>query len=66
MFVNYREGFHLNTGNQNSIVVDENLPFHQQSMFSQLILDSVKDKQIFPPVNFSNSFGTVDYDADKR
>ena len=62
LFVIYREGFDLNTGNKNHIVVDEDLSFSQQPTSSTIVSDSEK-RYYFPPVKDSNSFGTVDYDA---
>ena len=59
-FVTYRKSFHKNTGNKNSIVVNEDLSFSQHLMSSPLVFDSLKNKYYFPPVNDSNSFGTVD------
>ena len=60
LFVIYREGFDLNTGNKNHIVVDEDLSFSQQPTSSTIVSDSEK-RYYFPPVKDSNSFGTVDY-----
>ena len=59
----YRVGFIMKTGNKNAIVVVEDLTLSQQPMSSPLVFDSVKIKSYFPPMNDSNSFGTVDYRA---
>ena len=53
----------MNTGNKNPIVVDDNSSFSQQSTSSPLAFASVRTKYSFPPLNDSNSFRTVDYDA---
>ena len=63
LFVTYREGFNLTTGNKDTIVADENPLFSRQSISSPLLFDSVKNKIHYPPLKDSNSFGTVDYDA---
>ena len=63
LFFIYCEGLIMNTGNKNPIVIDEDLLFSQQSMYSPLVLDYVKNKYYFPLLNDSNSFGTVDKDA---
>ena len=60
----YRGGFSVNIGNENPIIIDEGLPFSQQPISSPFVFDSVKKhKFYFRPLNSSNSFGTVDYDA---
>ena len=62
----FREGFQNITRNKNLIVAVENLSFIQQSISSLLVFDSVKSKYFFPPLNDSDSFGKVDYDAQKN
>ena len=66
LLVTYREGCKLNNGNKNSVVVNENPSFSQQSMSSALVFDSVKNKYCPPRLSDSNSFGTVDYDAHEK
>ena len=48
------------TGNKNPVVLGEDLSNSQQSTSSPLLFDSVK--KIYPPLNDSSCFGTVDYD----
>ena len=43
-FASYCEGFIMNTGKKNSIVVDEELSFTQSSMSSSLVFGSVYNK----------------------
>ena len=63
LITTYLEGFNMSTANKNPIVVAEDLSFSQQPRSSLLVFDSVKSKWNFHPPNDSNSFGTVDYDA---
>ena len=42
LFFIYREGFIMNLGIKNPIVVDEDLPFSQQPTSSPLVFDSVQ------------------------
>ena len=44
-------------------VVDEDSSFNQHPKSLPLVFDSVKNFCYFSPLNDSNSFGTVDYDA---
>ena len=64
LFVTYREGFNMNTGNRIAIVIDENPSFIHQSMSSTLVFDSVKIEEYFLPLN-TLDYGTLDYDAHK-
>ena len=48
---------------QNPIFVDEDLSDKQQPKSSPLVFESVKNNFNFLPLNDSNSFGTVEYDA---
>ena len=59
----YREGFERTTGNKNSFVADEIPSFLQQSTSPPLVFDSVQNEHYFRPLNVSNRFGTVHYDA---
>ena len=43
LFITYREGFNLNTGSRNPIVVDEDLTFSKHSISSPLVFNSVKN-----------------------
>ena len=63
LLVTYREGFIMNTGNINPFVADENSSLIQNSMSSTLFFEFVKSINYFPPLNGSNNFRTVDYDA---
>ena len=47
----------------NPIIVDEDSSFSQVPTSSTLVFDSVKNKYSFFPLNGSNTFCTVDYDA---
>ena len=63
LIVTHPEGLNMNLGNKNPIVVDEDSSFSQQLMSSPIVFDSGKNKfELFRP-NDSNSFGTVDFDA---
>ena len=42
LFVSYPEGFIMNAGNKNQIVVDEEPSFTQSSMSPPLVFDSMK------------------------
>ena len=53
----------MNTGFKNPIVVDEEPSFTKNSMCSQPVTVSVKNKRRFPPLNDAISFRTLDYDA---
>ena len=53
----------MKTRNKNPIVVEEEPLFNKSSMFSPLVLGTVKKKIYFHPLIDSVSFGTVDYDA---
>ena len=46
-FITYHEGLNLNTGNKNTIVVDEDSFFSQQQTSSPLVFDSVKAQITF-------------------
>ena len=63
MFVTYREDFVMNTGNENTILVDEESSFTRFSMLSPLVFESVNNKDYFSLLIDSNSFGTVNCDA---
>ena len=63
LFVNCCEGSHLNTGNKNPNVDDEQSSFNQQPTSSLLVFHSVKNTQYLPQMNDWNGFATVDYDT---
>ena len=63
LFVNYCAGFNMHTGNKNPIVLDKSSSFSPQPMSSPIVFNSVKIKFYFTPLNDSNSFGIVNYDA---
>ena len=56
-------GFNMNTWTKNTITVHEQLPISHSSMSSPIVFDCVNNKYYFPPLNDSNTFSTVDYDA---
>ena len=62
LLVTYREAFNMNIGNKTPIGAEKILTFSQKSTSSLLAFDSKKGFY-FPPLNDSNRFSTVDYDA---
>ena len=64
LYINYQEGFNMQTGNKNPIVMPEqNEQISQESMSSKLVYNTLLNRYSFPPLNNSNSFGAVDYDV---
>ena len=61
MFVTCREGFNMNTANENPIVFVDDGP--QSSVSSPYLSESVEKYYYFPPLDDSNSFGLVDYES---
>ena len=57
IFVTYLDGFHMNNGQQkpHSII--------DQRISGKIHFDTSNKKYIFPALNVSNNFGTLDYDA---
>ena len=53
----------MRTGNKSPIVVDEDLPFSRKPTSQRLVFDSLQSEFYNPSLNYSNSFGTVDYDC---
>ena len=53
----------MTTKNNNPNVADEEPYFTQNSLSSPIVFVSVNNKYYFPPMNDSDSFGTVDYHA---
>ena len=47
LFLSYREGLDMNTGNKKPNVVLEKPSFTQSSMSSSLVFDSVRNKNFF-------------------
>ena len=57
LFVTYTDGFNMHTGQPNPhIMIDEYIS-------SKIILDNSNNKFVFPAINVSNNFATIDYDA---
>ena len=66
LFISYKEGFNLNTGKRNPLHLPEDDQFIQYSPQNQQITGRIvkdKDKILFPPINSTNNFATIDYDA---
>ena len=66
LFISYKEGFNLNTGKRNPLHLPEDDQFIRYSSQNQQITGRlVKDNDIclFPPLNSTNNFATIDYDA---
>ena len=57
LFVTYTDGFNMPTGQPNPhSMVDEYIS-------GKIVLDTSNNKFIFPALNVSNNFATIDYDA---
>ena len=57
LFVTYTEGFNMHTGQPNlHSIIDEYI-------CGKIVLDTSKNIFIFPALNVSNNFATIDYDA---
>ena len=57
LFVTYTDGFYMHTGQPNPhSIIDEYIS-------GEIVLDTSKNKFIFPALNVSNTFATIDYDA---
>ena len=67
LFVSYTEGFDINTGERNPSILPQNEQFNQYSseyhkITGKLIEDKDK-KYLFPPLNSTNNFATIDYET---
>ena len=57
LFVTYTEGFNMHTGQPNpTSIINEYIS-------GKIILNNSNNKYIFPALNVSNNFATIDYDA---
>ena len=57
LFVTYTDGFNMQTGQPNPhSIIDEYVS-------GKIVLDTSNNKFIFPALNVSNNFATIDYDA---
>ena len=64
LFVTYTEGFNMQTGKPNPLQLPQDEQYNQ--LTTQLIsgkLIHTKDKLLFPALNSSNNFATIDYEA---
>ena len=57
LFVTYTDGFNMHTGQPNP------QSMNNEDISGKIVLDSFKNKLIFPALNISNNFATIDYDA---
>ena len=57
LFVTYTEGFKMHTGQQNPT------PIINEYISDKIVLNNSNNKYIFPALNVSNNFATIDYDA---
>ena len=56
-FVTYTDGFNMHTGQPNPhSMIDDNI-------FGKIVLDNSNNKFVFPALNVSYNFATIDYDA---
>ena len=66
LFISYKEGFNLNTGKRIPLHLPKDDQFIRYSSQNQQIIGRLvkdKDKFLFPPLNSTNNFATIDYDA---
>ena len=56
-FVTYTNGFNMHTGQPNP------QPINNDYISDKIVLDNSNNKFIFPALNVSNNFATIDYDA---
>ena len=57
LFVTYTDGFNMHTGQPNpQSMINENIS-------GKLVLDNSNNKFVFPALNVSNNFATIEYDA---
>ena len=64
LFVTYKEGFKMQTGKPNPLQLPQNEQYNR--LTTQLIsgkLVHTQDKLLFPALNSSNNFATIDYEA---
>ena len=67
LFVSYTEGFDINTGERKPSILPQNEQFNQYSSeYHKLIGKLIEDKDkkyLFPPLNSTNNFATIDYET---
>ena len=64
LFITYKEGFNMQTGKPNPLQLPQNEQYNQ--LTTQLIsgkLFHTQNKFLFPALNSSNNFATIDYEA---
>ena len=64
LFITYKEGFNMQTGKHNPLQLPQNEQYNQ--LTTQLIsgkLIHTQNKFLFPALNSSNNFATIDYEA---
>ena len=64
LFITYKEGFNMQTGKPNPLQPPQNEQYNQ--LTTQLIsgkLIHTQNKFLFPALNSSNNFATIDYEA---
>ena len=64
LFVTYTEGFNMQTGKPNPLQLPQDEQYNQ--LTTQLIsgkLFHTKEKLLFPALNSSNNFATIEYEA---
>ena len=64
LFITYKEGFNMHSGKPNSLQLPQNEQYNQ--LTTQLISEKLihtQDKFLFPALNSSNNFATIDYEA---
>ena len=64
LFITYKEGFNMQTGKPNPLQLPQNEQYNQ--LTTQLIsgkLIHTQNKFLFPALNSSNNFATIDYEA---
>ena len=60
IFVTYLDGFDMNNGQPRPhSIIDQNIS-------GRIQFDTSSQKYIFPPLNVSNNFATIDYDASQK
>ena len=64
IFITYKEGFNMHTGKPNPLRLPQNERYNQlTTQLSSGKLIHTQDKFLFPALNSSNNFATIDYEA---
>ena len=65
LFVTYKEGFNMNTGKRNPLKLPQDEQFDKLSSSPIIgkIIKNANNEILFPSLNKTNSFATLDYDA---